>query len=280
MSRTLLILGLIVSFLLHAIVVELRLFSPKNNAIDMQQLAAVVELAKVMKEIEQLEQQPPEPEPEIKQEPEPEPEPEPVQPEPEPEPLQEPEPEPEPIQPPEPEPEPLQMDKLFETQKAETEEPTGDFATGGQETKHSPELRIDWGTEKNALNIIKSGGMRLVVYSGAAVSINYEYVHRNGNWRRQRLAVNRRLRFSNRLRIVQDVPAFSKIVQGDDWIQGDRLAIMVPRNIEQMLQSAQLTAASTQGLIMKDIHSFAGRFQLVNSNKLDFDVTAIRVRMQ
>ncbi|WP_200761415.1 hypothetical protein [Poriferisphaera corsica] len=264
------------------------MFNKQDRSIDMQQLAAVVELAKVMKEIEQIEEPPqeqapdPEPEPEIKPEPEPEPEPVQPEPEPEPEPLQEPEPEPEPVQPPQPqpEPEPLKMDKIFETQKAEAPETPGDFATGSQETKHNPELRIDWGSAQTALNIIKSGGMRLVVYSGAASSIHYEYVNRSGQWRRQRLAVNRRLRFSNRIRIVQDVPAFSKIIQGDDWKEKDRLAIMVPRDIEQMLQSAQLTAASTQGLTMRDIHSFAGRFQLVNSNQLNFDVTAIRVRMQ
>ncbi|QQE13813.1 hypothetical protein JD969_10220 [Planctomycetota bacterium] len=288
MSRSLLFMALIASFVVHVIVVELPLFR-KQNKVDMQQLAAVVELAKIMKQIEQVEEQPieeqvpepePKPEPEPVTEPEPEPEPEPMEPEPLPElePVIEPEPEPEPEPVSEPEP-PAQMDKMFETEKVEASEKQGDFGSSG-EGKRNPELRIAWGNEATALNIIKSGGMRLVVYSGAARPIDYEYVNRNGQWRKQRLSVNRRVRFSNRLRIVQDVPAFRQIVTSDDWQDGDRLAVMVPREIEQMLESEQMNAASKRGLTMKEIHSFAGRFLLNNSSRLNFEVTAIRVRMQ
>ncbi|WP_432798543.1 hypothetical protein [Poriferisphaera sp. WC338] len=282
----------------------------RQKQVNAQELAAIVELVEAMETLEmpeeevkeeEVEEELPEPEELVEaKEPEPEPEPE-IDEEvikPEPEPIKqaetpEPEPEPEPMMEPEPveqaaveEPAPqeepkLEMERMFESQQAETEaeDIAGDFARA-TEGKPSPVLRIDWGDMEEALNVIRSGGMRLVVYEGMNEPIDLEYVLRGGEWRKQRLRVGRRERYSNRLRIVHEVPAFSGVVQNQGWQEGNQLAVMLPRPVEQMLQKAQLTALSRKGLTMSGVHSFAGKFSLQKNKRLDFEITAIHVRTQ
>ena len=276
MSRSLIVFAIMISLTAHVVFMDWPLWHKKMTAEDLaalQQLAAVMELVEVMEEVE--------PEKEVVEE-EPEPE-EIVEPEPEPEPvIEEPEPEPEPeveeVKPEEiPEPLPPQIEEMFEKQAVETEvEEQGDFAQS-QEGIKRPVLRINWGDQGEALKTLKSGGMRLVVYEGEDKPIDKEYVFRSGAWRLQRLNVNRMERFSNRLRIVKDVPAFMVIVNQRGWVEENELAVMLPREIERMLEEAQLSAASGQGLSLSEIHSFAGEFNLESKN-LSFEVTAIRVR--
>ena len=173
----------------------------------------------------------------------------------------------------------LAMEKLFEGPEAAEMEVPGDFS-GASEGKVEPVLRIDWGDLRTALTIIKNGGMRLVVYEGMSSPIDAEYILHEGQWVKQRLRVGRRERFSNRLRIVHDVPAFASVIGDKDWKEGDQLAVMLPRQVEQLLLKAQMIAASSKGLTMSGVHSFAGKFYVVDDNRLNFEVTAIHVRTQ
>ncbi len=196
-----------------------------------------------------------------------------------------PRPEPLPQPPPQPRAEELPMDELFEPEVVETTRNTGDFAGGSDiepDQPLRPGLRIDWGDLDSALSIMTRSGMKLVILENTGNNaarhtppIRRELVYRDGHWRIQPLEVSVRIRYSNRLRIVHDVPAFRAAAAMHAVKPGDRLAIMLPRNVEQILEAAQLTAAYSSGLQLADISNFAGQFQF-HGRQLSFDVTQIQ----
>lgn len=204
--------------------------------------------------------------------------------EPEPEPsIVEPAPDPEPIAeepPPAPEPEPpveAPLPNLEQVAEAEpVQEPDqGDFA-GATRIAGPPELRINWGTGDQALDTIAAGNMILVVLEreGDRAVIGQQIVYEEGNWRRRVYRPAGSTRYSNRLRIVDQVPAFDAARLAVNLRGEERLAVLLPLRVERKLESAQLEAAYGRGLAMNQIDNFAGRFTLRDGD-LAFDITHI-----
>ncbi len=94
-----------------------------------------------------------------------------------------------------------------------------------------------------------------------------------GVWQRRPFA-SAALLFSNNLRIVDGVPAFEQIGHEVGLRWPERLAVLVPRSVERLLQSAQLEAAFRKGLTMERIRSFGGRFT-ISDGALGFEITRV-----
>jgi hypothetical protein len=143
----------------------------------------------------------------------------------------------------------------------------GDLAAD-PDGRREPELRIDWGTSAEAQAALEAGRMQVVILdSGSGAAITHVMEREGSAWQRKpyRPPITS-TRFSNRVRIVDEVPAFSRVRRTAGLAGDERLAILVPVAIERMLQSAQLEAAFRRGLTMSDVLGFGGRFTLDNGN--------------
>lgn len=188
-----------------------------------------------------------------------------------------PEPEPEPEPEPQEAPQPPQPDlvKVAETPEAESM-PQGDFA--GEETGNkTPLLRIDWGTGDEALATLEAGEMIVVVLDGTGPQplITQQVVFEDGDWQRRAYQPAGMKQYSNRLRIVEHVPAFDGVHRAAALGGDEHLAVLLPMRVERVLESAQMEAAYHRGLAMTQIDNFAGRFAL-RDGRLDFDITHVR----
>ncbi len=179
-----------------------------------------------------------------------------------------------------PQPEPMpqpELEKVAEAPATGVEEP-GDLAGTSEEERHrDPELRINWGTVDEALAALDAGDMVIVVLrqgSGATQITQEVSLGDDGYWRRRAWVPRGATKYSNRLRIVDRVPAFEPVA--DDVRLGgeERLAVLLPMRIERVLESAQLAAAYQHGVPMQNIVAFAGRFTL-RGGRLDFDITHV-----
>lgn len=200
-----------------------------------------------------------------------------AEPEPEPEPQVEPEPEPQPQAEPEPEPElpaPPPMEKVAEAPDTELEAP-GDYA-GKADGAREPDLRINWGSAEEAQEALKVGAMVIVVLETGPDGpvIGQQVDLHEGAWVRRPYRPQGATVYSNRLRIVDEVPAFSLVCSAIGLGLHERLAVLVPMSVERVLESAQMAAAYRSGLAMGQIESFAGRFTLKTSG-LGFDITHV-----
>lgn len=274
MSRVAFIFGLLASVALHVWLLSL----PGSLQQEIQRLQIpIIETELAMLEPPPEAARPPEPEatpepprPPVAPEPEP-PAPEPPAPEP---PKPAPPEEPPPPQPPQQAPPQPPMQKMAEPPKALAES-TGDFA-GSTEGSREPELRIDWGSAQEALSVLEAGQMVVVVLrkdEGGPV-ITQELEAADGSWRRRTFRPRGPTRYSNRLRIVDQVPAFSPLRSAAGLGAGELLAVLVPTQVEHMLGAAQLRAAFDRGLTMRQIDNLAGRFAM-RQGRLDFDVTHV-----
>jgi len=181
---------------------------------------------------------------------------------------------------PDPMPEPVAQEPLPDLTKVAEAPPTqtsdpGDIA-GATKAKGPPELRIDWGTGDQALDTLDAGDMILVVLDreGDRVVIGQKVVYDAGVWRRSPYQPAGTTQYSNRLRIVDQVPAFDAANAAVNLHGQERLAVLLPMRVERTLASAQMEAAYNSGLVMKEIDNFAGRFTL-RDGALAFDITHI-----
>ena len=198
--------------------------------------------------------------------------------EPAPEPAPEPDPEPasEPERPP-------RFEPLHEA-NADAPDPAaepeaGDFAEASDAEADPAALRIDWGTPENARRVLDAGRLRLIVISpdpDGGVRLEASAAWRD-RWVRRPVPAGASAAYSNRLRIVSDVPAFAAARRQLDLSPRERLAVMVPRLIERKLASAQRVAAQRRGLTLDEVRSFAGRFEL-EGRHLAFAVTTVQER--
>ncbi len=165
------------------------------------------------------------------------------------------------------------MTNVAEAPPTPTPDP-GDFA-GATKANGPPELRIDWGSGDHALDTLDAGDMILVVLDreGDRVVIGQKVVYDAGVWRRSPYRPGA-TRYSNRLRIVDEVPAFGAANAAVNLRGEERLAVLLPMRVERTLASAQMEAAYNSGLVMKEIDNFAGRFTL-RDGALAFDITYI-----
>ena len=201
----------------------------------------------------------------------PPPEPVPDEPEPvlEPEPQPEPEPEPEPEIPPQP-----PMERVAEAPETEMETP-GDYA-GAKAGEREPDLRINWGSADEAQETLRTGEMVIVVLETGPNGpvIGQEVDLQEGAWQRQPYQPRGTTLYSNRLRVVDQVPAFNLVCRAIGLGVHERLAVLIPMRVERVLAAAQMEAAFRHGLAMRQIDSFAGRFTL-RGGRLDFDITHV-----
>jgi hypothetical protein len=164
----------------------------------------------------------------------------------------------------------LKLVKVAEPDETPQQEP-GDFG-GRPDGRHSPQLRINWGTGNQALSAIEAGGMILAILNDAVIR---EHVKNDeGVWRRTAYAPTGSTKYSNRLRIVDHVPAFDVVRRAINLHGQERLAVLLPLHVERVLESAQMEAAYKRGLIMNEIDNFAGRFTL-RDGALAFDITHV-----
>ena len=149
---------------------------------------------------------------------------------------------------------------------------------GVEDAPKSPALRIDWGLRAQALSVLDAGDMQLAVLNSDASRpvITHQIQRRGDTWRRSPYRPSQSL-YSNRLRVVDDVPAFQAVRQGAGLIPRERLVVLVPTKVERMLESAQLAAAFSRGLPMDQIRDFGGCFTVEGQN-LAFKITHVRAR--
>ena len=135
---------------------------------------------------------------------------------------------------------------------------SGDYE-GNSQVERRPELRIDWGTSREAMDIVNAAELRLVMLSGQG-EIVAEVRSEGDAWKRTDGRVSDLSRYSNRVRIVDSTPAFgsaSMLRRG-----GERLAVLIPLAIEHMLKTEQIKSAAVAGVRTSRIRSFYGRFHL------------------
>lgn len=258
MSRFLFLMGLLVSAALHVWLLQIPAHDPPA-------LPPIVVVPVVETELAAIK---PKPEPvEIAQaEPPQQPVAEPPPPEPK--------PEPEPPQPETPQP---KLVKVAEPEPTAVKE-QGDMAGVADDDPDArdPELRIDWGTRSEALAALDASGMLIVVLNGHRPQpvIKQQIEEHEGAWRRRPYQPAGAVMYSNRLRIVDHVPAFDEVRSTAGLGPDERLAVLVPMKVERVLESAKMRAAFDHGLAMRQIDNFAGRFSL-RDGALDFDITHV-----
>lgn len=160
-------------------------------------------------------------------------------------------------------------------------EPSAGDLTGADEGRRVPGLRINWGTDEEAAAVLAAGGMKVVVLNWKDPEPAFTHlVEQDGRtWRRQLWRISTGESYSNRLRIVEDVPAFNEVRGAAQLGADERLAVLVPTRVERMLDAAQLRAAFERGLLMEEVRDFGGQFNLEDGT-LAFDVTDVALRTQ
>ena len=296
MSKSALVIGLIISVAVHFVLIwPLARQSPNKTEEPLARSVRVVELPVVAAVPEQLEALPQEqPEPEIEPEPQLVNEPinevieqtakrtvNPVQ---EP-PVELPRPASQPLEPfvsAPPSPMTAPLEPVAEGLRTAFDGP-GDFA-GNTDVPLVPALWIDWGSPQEAINVLSAGGMQLVVLESD------ESIRQSVNLTAQGPALTawrpgRQSTFSTRLRIVDHVQAFSSIVKSISLGPEKHLAVLFPMRVDQLVDMAERRAAFDEGADMDQIRGFAGKFMISSkvgasqsSNGVSFIITHLQRR--
>ena len=132
----------------------------------------------------------------------------------------------------------------------------GDLTEG----KPMPMLKIEWGSPSQAKRIIDLSGMVLVVLD-RQTAIRKQVKLVAGRWVATPFTMNES-DFSNSLRVVTAVRAFQDAVQAAKPNPGELLAVLMPLNLERQIHSAQQSVANGAGLLLDEISSFHGRFDM------------------
>ena len=119
--------------------------------------------------------------------------------------------------------------------------------------------------------------MRLVVLDSKG-TIGDEVVPDSANlWQMKPLVVDAHQRYSDSLRVVDKVPAFASAKKFLPLGSGQSLAVLIPLDVEKMIETAKMTYAYQQGLKMQEIATFGGYFSS-NKNNVDFVIEKIQLR--
>ena len=152
----------------------------------------------------------------------------------------------------------------------------GDFA-GDVDGNLEPILRLDWGDSSHARKVIEAGKMKLVLLE-LDNSFNKQVTWDDQNqYHLAEIQYDPRISYSSSLRIVDNVPAFQDVKAMISLGPGQHLAVLVTMELEQRLEAVKISEAVRQGLEMKNIKVFGGRFRIV-SNELLFEITKIQKR--
>jgi len=273
MSRRMLVMGLFVSALVHAMLLigESRSTPTTDEAVESPTLTVVP--------VEPIEappaESPPESEPEPEPTPQPDPEPEatPDPPSPAPQPASQPDPEPAP----EPQPDPAPLVRRAEPAGSDLET-RGSFSGRIASDRQLPSLSIDWGSFDHAMAVIRAGEMKLVILERTASGsqVTREVRIGDGHVQLTPFAAGGAA-YSNRLRVVRRVPAFGRLIHDLGLGPREDLAIAMPVGIEDHVDRAQKQAAARRGLDYLAVAEFQGRFRLA-AGRLTFQITDIQLR--
>jgi len=137
---------------------------------------------------------------------------------------------------------------------------SGSFA-GSSTGRQQPLLRIDWGSEAQATDVVQKAQMRFAVLDAKHKMVAELIQDEQGQWHRQVGLTATMTTYSSSLRIVDRVPAFKSFCSA--FLQGtERLAVMVPSKIERNIETAKISAAAQRGLSMTQIEIFGGAFAI------------------
>lgn len=152
----------------------------------------------------------------------------------------------------------------------------GDFA-GSTNGAEQPLLRINWDSSSQAIAVLRASGMRLVTLGSGGTIGNELLPDSMDSWQLKPLAINADQRYSDSLRVVDKVPAFASAKTVVRFGSDQSLAVLIPVDVEKMIETAKITYVYQQGLGMKDIATFGGYFSL-NNNEVDFVIEKIQLR--
>ncbi|MBW8016270.1 MAG: hypothetical protein FVQ82_08795 [Planctomycetes bacterium] len=170
-----------------------------------------------------------------------------------------------------------EIPELVETGKKQitAQESPGDFA-GETDGIADPVVRINWGSLSNAVSILKTSGMKLVIYESSG-SVKKQVVIEGVSVSVKPLQIEPAVRYCDSLRIVDNVPAFAAIRTAVKISSADHLAILVPVNIERIIESAKIAEISRRSLSLRDVKVLGGRFN-VAGGKVIFIIEKVLLR--
>ena len=161
-----------------------------------------------------------------------------------------------------------------------TEEPirtelksAGDYQ-GTVDGSHRAVLRIDWGSPEEATATVMAGNLRLITLTPQG-RLSSEIRRSGSGWRRADERPGDLSGYSNRVRIVDDTPAFAAAI--DLLAPGERLAVVLPLGLEHAVRTQQVRATSRAQLDPDDINVFFGRFHIA-ADEIVFTITGFTRR--
>ena len=174
--------------------------------------------------------------------------------------------------------EPTQTVELAESNKKlfSYSDEHGDFA-GSMDGIERAILRINWGSTAQAIATLRACDMRLVILEPDG-SISRELMPVSASlWQVRPLAVQAGLRYSDAIRLVNNVPAFTSARVYTKTGSGQSLAVLMPVDLEKMIETKKITYIYQRGLEMRDVSTFGGYFSIHNGN-VDFVIDKIQLR--
>lgn len=171
----------------------------------------------------------------------------------------------------------VEIPQLAESGKKQTanQNAAGDFA-GNTQGPADPVVRINWGTLSNAVSVLKTSGMKLVIYESSG-SVQKQVVINGASAIVKPLHLDQTVRYSDSLRIVDKVPAFAAVKDSLKIPSIDHLAVLVPVNVERIIESAKISEISKRSLSLTDVKVLGGRFNIADG-KVIFIIEKVLLR--
>ena len=172
---------------------------------------------------------------------------------------------------------PVEIPELVETANKQiaAQDRPGDFA-GQTDGIAEPVVRINWGSLNNAVSILNTSGMKLVIYESGG-SVKRQVVIGGTSVSVKPLHIEPTIRYCDSLRIVDNVPAFAAIKTSLKMLVGSRLAVLVPVDVERIIESAKIAEVSRRSLSLRDVKVLGGKFN-VAGGKVVFIIEKVLLR--
>lgn len=172
---------------------------------------------------------------------------------------------------------PVEIPELVETANKQlaSQDTPGDFA-GQTDGIVEPVVRINWGSLNNAVSILNTSGMKLVIYESGG-SVKRQVVIDGTTVSVKPLHIEPTIRYCDSLRIVDNVPAFAAIKTSLKIPSGNRLAVLVPVDVERIIESAKIAEVSRRSLSLRDVKVLGGKFN-VAGGKVIFIIEKVLLR--
>ena len=138
----------------------------------------------------------------------------------------------------------------------------GDVATPAPGPR-SAELRLDWGDARNAAAVLAAAGMKLVIARESELGpVLTDAVAATGEgWGRRPLELGPGV-YSAAARVVDEAGGFGPVRSALRLGPSERLAALVPRELERDWVAQQARAAFERGHTLSEVQRFAGRLSV------------------